>query len=204
MTSLRMLRVRVPDGYNASAYRFGGSTTASLIVSVDCLTTTMEGAFIAAVIEKAGPGDYVEIGCASGGTAILAALTKRVFDVPGKVVTIDSFEGVFSTHENAANNIAGYGLERYIEIVRTSSYPWPLSPDRKFVVGFVDGAHRGDMPYNDLVSVSGCVEKYILVHDYDLSSPDVVRGVNKFADEYPEWAPTAGKKRVVMLTKRAI
>lgn len=203
MTSARILRVNPPKNCNKSAFRFGGMTTTSLIASVDCLTSPLEGAFIAAIIERAGAGDYVEVGCAYGGTAILAAMTKKVFDKPGKVVTIDSFEGVTCSYEHAMKNITGYGLENHIEVVRTMSHPWPLPPDRRFVVGYVDGAHDGDAPYNDLVNMSKCVEKYILIHDYDVRSPYVVRGANRFADEFPEWLPMAGKKRVVLFTKIA-
>lgn len=203
MTSLRMLSARVPSALDISAYRFGGTMTSSLIAAVDCLTFSIEGAFIAAMIEKAGPGDYVEVGCAYGGTAILVALTKKVFDAPGKVVTIDSFEGKTCPRETAINNIVGFGLEQHIEVIQANSHPWPLAPDRRFVVGYVDGAHHDDMPYNDLVSMSKCVSKYILVHDYDMCSPDVVRCVNRFADDHPEWVPVVGKKRVVAFARRA-
>lgn len=204
MTALRMLMSPTPPGYDTYAYRFGGTITSSLIISVDCLISTIEGAFLAAVIQKAGPGDYIETGCGFGGSAILAALTKKVFAAPGKVVTIDIFANSIRTYEVASKNIAGYGLEHSVELIKASSDPWPLSKDRKFVVGLVDGAHQGDIPYRDLVSMSKCVEKYILLHDYDTTSPFVVQGAHRFADEHPEWIPLPGKKRMVVFAKRAV
>jgi len=204
MTSARMLRVRAPLGLYTPAYRFGGTMAAALIVSNDCLISPVEGAFIAAIIKRAGPGDYVEVGCAFGGTAILAALTKKVFDVPGKVVTIDNFTYSWCPYEAAMNGITGLGLEHHIEIKMANSHPWPLSPDRKFVIGYVDGSHRGEMPYNDLVNMSKCVEKYILIHDYGPTGPDVMRGTNRFDDDYPEWVAIGIKQRVVVFERQPI
>lgn len=141
-------------------------------------------AFVNCII-FAGPGDYVEIGTAFGGSAILAALTKRVYQIPGEVYTIDNFKrGISPVEVNKYATI--FGVDDMINIVVGNSHPWPLG-DKKFACGFVDGSHKGLMPAKDFINMSKRITKYIMIDDIGyITHPNIAKLVHSISKR-DEW-----------------
>lgn len=133
--------------------------------------TGMDAAALSRFIIKAGAGDYVEIGTWHGASAILAALTKRVYQIPGEIYCIDSF-GV--THNSSAKEVMRnakiFGVDNMIHITVANSHPWPLG-DKTFSFGLIDGCHRGITPFRDFVNMSKRVTNYIMLDDVGLTHP---------------------------------
>lgn len=144
-------------------------------------------------------GDYTEIGCLWGGTAILAALSKRDVGASGHVYTIDSMRGGFwvtgdplynreiPTLEKVEQNIKLFGLEENITVIVGDSNPLPLPKDIKPTVVLIDGDHRYTGCMIDWMNVKAIKPNYILIHDYDNGHPDVQRVVGYIRKHEHAW-----------------
>jgi hypothetical protein len=138
-----------------------------------------DGKLLSEAIIDAGPGDYVEIGTAFGASAILVALTKRVWQIPGEIWCIDSFSEELAPRgtspETVLRNAEIFGVRDMINIKVANSHPWPLG-DRMFDVGLVDGSHRGDAPAQDFINMSKRINKYIILDDVSfIKQPNIAR-----------------------------
>lgn len=152
-----------------------------------------------------GPGDYVEIGTLWGGSAMVVALMKKYFRVPGKVYCVDPLdgyhvrEGLFVpnekmeapvTPETLWENASIFGVEDMIVSVPRLSFPWPEElTDNVFTVAYIDGDHVGKMPMNDWESVSPRTSRFVLFDNYEPQYGDVVAAVDQLAAKGEIWRP---------------
>ena len=148
-------------------------------------------------ILDAGPGDHVEIGCLWGGTAIVAAIIKEQFNLPGHVYTIDPMAGGWWDTQDPAvklqptpgrvlDNFVRFNVAHRISVIRCKSHPWPLPSDIHPVSIFIDGDHEYRGVKVDAQMVKKLGAKIIAFHDYD----SIHTGVKQALDEEfpcPEW-----------------
>jgi hypothetical protein len=111
-------------------------------------------------------GDYIEIGSAFGGSAIMAGLAMG--DRPGTVFCIDPFMG---TNEFVVDarliafwaNIKEHGLEQRVIAYKQVHPPFPISIHfHKFSVGLIDGDHHKLAPMRDFLALGMKVTDYLL------------------------------------------
>lgn len=155
-------------------------------------------ALLAQCVKFAADGDYLEIGTAFGYSAIMAALTKKEFNLSGNVVCIDPLNGTHDgfefdpdspgvpiTPETVMENAKRMGVE--LEIVREKSEPFPIK-NRRFAITFIDGWHADGQPLRDWEAVKEVTDKVVMFHDYDDRNPDVVNAC-KMATFHKNWMP---------------
>jgi len=117
-------------------------------------------------------GDYIEIGAAFGGSAILAA--KAMSERPGTVYCIDNFLGVNMLESMDAvwvafwRNIISHGVEQRVVAFNQSHPPFPDPIHfHEFSVGLIDGDHLGEGPLKDFLSLDSRVTDYLLFDNSD-------------------------------------
>ena len=117
-------------------------------------------------------GDYVEIGSAWGGSAIMAAIAME--GRPGTVYCIDAFapthelSGIDGTLLAFWANCLAFGVQERIVAFKQHHPPWPLPIwYHKFSVGFIDGAHDAPFPAQDWRGMSPRVTDYILMDNVE-------------------------------------
>ena len=159
--------------------------------------TGSDGAAFSDYVARAGPGDYVEIGTAFGASAILAALTKRVFQIPGEIYCIDNFAKEKLSPEIVVRNARHFGVDNMIHICVANSHPWPLG-DKKFVFGLIDGDHAGSMPARDFINMNKRVTNYIMFDDIGFSNIGLLCGRIK---AHKEWIPVRVTSKVAIFQK---
>ena len=130
-------------------------------------------------------GDHIEIGCAWGGTAILAMMTKS----SGHVYTIDPCifcDGPQRIDPNVIRiNFAKFGLADHITLYVQSHPPLPIElEDKRFATAFIDGSHTYEDALADWLNLKDRVDEFILFHDV---SADSVKKVFKMAKEDSDW-----------------
>ena len=149
---------------------------------------------MAQCVKFVGDGDYLEIGCAYGFSAILVALVKRELGIKGTVTCIDKMPGTQEGFANVSENITPevlfdnakrMGVE--IELVQALSEPFPVM-DRRFAMTFIDGWHKDGQPTRDWNNVKAITDKLVLFHDYDEWSPDVLKAC-LYSTTDPAWLP---------------
>lgn len=149
--------------------------------------------YIMSVVEK--HDCYMEIGCASGVTATLIAQNTKV----KRVLAVDTQEGcsseTFKKHtgpemvEHQKKNFSqGRGKIKLITGNVQNAFEFLRSgykPAAYPTVVFVDGDHREDVCFNDILVSAALGAKDILVHDYgDESWPGVRAAVAHFVLAY--------------------
>lgn len=146
---------------------------------------------IAQMIYNAGHGNHLEIGTLWGASAIVAGLTKRKFNIRGKVYCVDPLDGYYGKNQQDKNaggiiptverlkeNLVVVNVE--VVIVAKRSFPFPDElNNKKFVSAFIDGDHWGRGPINDWNNASARTTKYIALDNYDKKHPAVVETARK-------------------------
>jgi predicted O-methyltransferase YrrM len=118
-------------------------------------------------------GDYIEIGSASGGSALMAAMAMG--DRAGTVYCIEPFigmnplEGVDPMYKAFWENMLHYEIEQRIILFKqyTPPFPSPLHFHR-FSVGLIDGNHMGDWPVKDFMELDSRVTDVLLFDNAEL------------------------------------
>ena len=118
-------------------------------------------------------GDYIEIGSAFGGSAIMAALAMG--ERAGTVYCIDNFLGVNRlesidvVYEGFWKNIIRFGVQQRIVAFNQSHPPFPEPIHfHKFSVGLIDGDHLGEGPLKDFLGLDSRVTEYLLFDNAEL------------------------------------
>lgn len=153
---------------------------------------------VAQTVFYAGDGNYAETGTLFGASALVAALTKRKFNLSGDVYCIDPLDGYYGkgktdmsgilpTPAVVMENARRYGVESKIKCVAKKSVPYPKELDGIiFSCSYIDGDHWKDIPTLDWVNLSKVTSKFILFDNYDKVHPSVVQAA-EFAVADPEW-----------------
>lgn len=197
-----------------AAYRYGAETSkfiSSEIIGRAIFDGSRNAGLLAQAVANGLHGDHVEIGTLFGGTAILAAMTKKEFGLHGKVYCIDPLEfrpeaikdrgsGIVASSTLLRENACRFGVEDRIIHVPKSSYPWPL-PNKLFATSFLDGDHWGGMPAKDWASLSKHTAYFIAMHDYMPRKPEVVDLIYK-AVHSREWTVVAIDGVTAVLRRR--
>ena len=118
-------------------------------------------------------GDYIEIGSAFGGSAIMAALAMG--DRPGTVFCIDPFLGTneFMLDEKLVAfwyNMVEYDVHQRIIAFKQVHPPFPIPIHfHKFSVGLIDGDHLRNAPTRDFIALGARVTDYLLFDNTEKS-----------------------------------
>jgi len=179
------------------AYDYGVEITEKIRSVVErAIIPTHDAGVLAQVVYNSLHSDHVEIGTFYGGSAILAALVKKRFEMHGKIYCVDPLEYrpglvddrvTLSTATTTAvmENARKFGVEDRIVLVPQFSYPWPLE-DKLFGTGYIDGDHWNGMPLKDWNSLRERVSYAVVFDDYKRGKPEVHRAVMVAAND-PEW-----------------
>jgi len=151
-------------------------------------------------------GDYIEIGSAVGGSAIMASMAMKKVNRSGYIFCIDPFggsnelEGTDIRYQAFWLNILHYKLQQRVIAFKQMHPPWPLSMHfHQFSVGLIDGDHNGDGPGRDAAALDNRVLNYLLFDNaenkYVSDTVDRLLDAGKW-EEYKsaEYASLIGKK----------
>jgi Methyltransferase domain len=154
---------------------------------------------LAQTVFYSGDGDYVETGTLFGASALVAGLTKRKFNIKGKVYCVDPFDGYYGEGKKDMSglipsvnilieNAKKYRIQDNIIPIAHKSQPLPLElANSKFSMSFIDGNHWKDFPKKDFEEYGDFrTSKYVMFDNYDFSHPSVVKAV-EFAVLRGEW-----------------
>ena len=118
-------------------------------------------------------GDYIEIGSAFGGSAIMAGMAMG--DGPGTVYCIDNFlgvnrlESIDAVYNGFWENVIRFELQQRIVAFNQSHPPFPEPIHfHKFSVGLIDGDHLGEGPLKDFLGLDSRVTDYLLFDNAEL------------------------------------
>jgi len=151
---------------------------------------------MAQMLVWAGGGPHLEIGTLFGGSAILAALTKKTYGLAGGVTCVDPLDSYYGnpidvqsdtyvTVDTVKENADLFGVLDHLEFVTELSMPWPLG-ERRFTSAFIDGGHDYDTVMHDWFHCSRVVSKVIQFDNYDARHCQIAQVV-KFALGNPLW-----------------
>lgn len=147
------------------------------------------GAILMECVNKSS-GNYIEIGSAVGGSAIMAgiAMSNRA----GNVFCIDPFggnnelDGPDVVLQQFWFNIVQAGLQQRVIAFKQYHPPFPLPIwYHTFSVGLVDGCHVAGAPLVDFKQLDKRVTKYLLFDNVE--KKDVLDAVNKATQEDSNW-----------------
>ena len=134
-------------------------------------------------------GDYIEIGSAFGGSAIMAATAMG--ERAGTVYCIDDFLGVNRlesidvVYQSFWNNIIHYDLQQRVVAFNQSHPPFPTPIHfHKFSVGLIDGDHLGEGPLKDFLGLDSRVTDYLL---FDNAGQDPIEATIQAAIKGGDW-----------------
>ena len=143
-------------------------------------STQEDAAILAQAVRNAGSGNHLEIGTLYGGSAIMAALTKKTFSIPGMVVCVDDMKAipeVTRSPETILANAERLGVRDRIQVIKANSRTW--KPDRLFVSAYIDASHDYVSCRADFETVRKAVSKYAIFHDCDPGHPGVMLAVRE-------------------------
>ena len=146
-------------------------------------------------VANAGHGDYIEIGSLHGGSAITAALVKKVFNLTGFVFCIDP------APKGILENAKLFGVEEDIRVFRGTSEEYFEKVSSPFKCAFIDGDHRDPYPLEDFMKLSKVVVRYIIFDDYDKSEPGVETAVRYAMDYEGLWNPVHISNAIAIFEK---
>jgi len=153
------------------------------------------------------PGDYLEIGCLWGGTAILAGRAKIENDIAGRVYSIDLMQGGYwktgdpcagnkvPTLAQVLENLKRFRVDKRVSVLVQNSDPLALPEGVKPKVVLIDGAHSFDGCLRDWQNVRALAPDIVLFHDYGSGKhPGVLKVVEDHVrrDKGWEFADQAG------------
>ena len=158
-----------------------------------------DGGAIAQAVSECS-GDHLEIGSLYGGSAILAALTKKLVGQSGMVYSIDAWEfyedqtvlggDKYPSRDLARWNAKQIGVADRIMFYQQTHPPLPKElEDKRFDTAFIDANHMYDGALADWNNLRGRVNKYMLFHDIlvlKYHEADVGK-VFRDAAKFPEW-----------------
>jgi len=144
--------------------------------------TPEDGEILAQCVANAGDGDYLELGTLYGGSAILAALTKKEWRFGGEVYCIDNLQMLSRTRKLIEDNAKKLGVKIHLKV--SDTYPNFPYPNAKFSCVLIDAAHDFYSVWQDWNNAKKVSTKYVVFHDYDSSHPDIMKAV-KMAEWYP-------------------
>lgn len=141
-------------------------------------------------VEKAGEGNYLEIGTLFGGSAIPVALLKNELLQRGLVFCVDPLDGYYRkyasredmmdlqsrtpvTVQTLFNNIAKFNVGNRIVVLREYSTSLAEFIDMKFAVSYIDGDHRGGVPLRDWNLIKNITTKFVVFDNCADTHPDV-------------------------------
>lgn len=158
------------------------------------IISPFDAGLLAQMIVMGKHGDHVEIGTLFGGSAIIAARTKKHFGLCGTIHCIDPLEnsipdagaGIYASKEVIVENASMFGVEDRIVVHEQSSYPFPLK--QSFATGYIDGDHWNNFPIRDWESLSRYVSYMVMFDDYCHGKPEVLEACLQAADD-SEWVP---------------
>lgn len=156
------------------------------------------------IVNQSGDGNYLDIGSLFGGSAILAALTKKEKNLGGKVICLDPLDGFYMgtkyhnerdissgklvNEETLQKNIDHFGVSDIVEVVAKKSYPLPDEiKAMKFSCVFIDGHHWKNFPTLDWHSAKELSTNFVIFHDCDQKHPSVQKAV-ALAKATPGWS----------------
>ena len=158
----------------------------------DCQGRAMLGAEAAALLMECvamTDGDYIEIGSAFGGSAIMAA--KAMAERPGTVYCIDNFLGVNILEGSDAvygafwSNVIDFGVAQRVVAFNQSHPPFPNPIHfHEFSVGLIDGDHLGEGPLKDFFALDSRVTDYLL---FDNANQDPIEATIGAAIKGGNW-----------------
>jgi len=178
-------------------------TKQQLLPTLDPVLTNYVGRFYSQLADKnwapyiaipSGPINYLEIGCADGGNAVIVA-KSYAHHPESKLYCVDPWADYDEYGEYKGQQESGW--ERFNRNIQKCSNPAkfvikrglsqdlvPTFPDEFFDLIFVDGNHETDYVYRDgLMSLEKVkIGGYIVFDDYINSWPPVVEGVKKFVE----------------------
>jgi len=140
-----------------------------------------DGEIIAQCVANCGNDDYLELGTLFGGSAILAAMTKKNWYFGGGVYCIDNLEMLGRTKKQIMDNAHTMGVEIDVKVSNTHPFPYP---EREFGCVLIDAAHDFYNVWMDWNNVKKVATKYVIFHDYDRSHLDIMKAV-KMAEWFP-------------------
>jgi cephalosporin hydroxylase len=157
------------------------------------IISQFDAGLLAQMVVDARHGDHVEIGTLFGGSAIVAALAKREFDLIGQIHCVDPLNnaipdrsGILASPDLIMENAKLWEVEDRIVIHRRSSYPFPI--ERTFATGYIDGDHWNNFPAKDWDSLKQVVSYMVMFDDYCRGKPEVVQACLDAAQD-PDWIP---------------
>jgi len=145
--------------------------------------------YLLEIVERAGDGNYLEIGVLHGGSFCSVGILKRLLGHKGKCVGVDPFNGFYfdetkklidrsgvpvSTN-TVIKNLDNFDVKNF-QLIKAKSPEFETT--EKFVVAYIDGDHTKQGVLNDWNKVSPLVSRFIVFHDYRM-----IDGVTKACDE---------------------
>lgn len=148
------------------------------------------------VVEKAGDGNYLEIGVLHGGSLCSVALLKKALGHKGICIGVDPFDGKYysridkedrfgglDTIQNVQGNLDNFGLDN-VKLVQARSPEFVV--DVGFNVAYIDGDHSFEGAWADWKKVAPITSHFVVIHDYG-AIPGVTLACEKILDD-PSWS----------------
>jgi hypothetical protein len=161
-------------------------------------------------VEKAGDGNYLEIGVLHGGTLCAVGLLKEELGQRGECWGVDPLNGYYiemsHVHKRGCavdpitklpvnerivtSNIEAFNLENRCYCIKAKSDELPgIVGDKKFAVTYIDGDHWNRVPYQDFLRVKDITDRFIVFDNADIYHPDVLDACLKAATDL-DWMVT--------------
>jgi hypothetical protein len=156
-------------------------------------------------------GDYIEIGSAYGGSAIMAAMAMESVGRDGTVFCVDPFSAVnrLEGPDMSLNlfwaNVSHFGVQQRIIAFKQHHPPFPDAIHyHGFSVGLIDGNHRPPYPAQDFSALKDRVTEFLLM---DNAEKEPVADVIRKAEDWEEhmavrYESTLGEKMVDFVALR--
>jgi hypothetical protein len=216
--NLKRLGVRVLNATKGSAIDVWPRVSVGEMLAFENIKSNITGQIVmdchdASVLSKyvaKCTGDYLEIGTLYGGSMVVAGLVKDFLGLGGKLYAVDPMDGyygdldtdlnIFPTDSHFWDNMDRFGFADRVELIKSSSIPWPVPPDVKPEITFIDGDHSYEFVKSDLENAARITSRYILVHDSD--QDDIAEAVNDA--RIPMWYVLEAHDRMIVLERREV
>ena len=173
-------------------YKFGKELQKQVNTNMEgvCVSDGNNAGIIAGCV-AACSGNHLDIGTFFGGTAIIAAVAKKVFGQTGRIVTLDTYTPNIKTLVRVPTlalvrkNLQTWQVSNLVDAIQIDGHPWPLSG--LFDTAYIDGDH-GPSVRQDWEVCSRIVRRYIIFDDVCGRWP---YPLHTFWDacKHPDWRP---------------